>query len=139
MAHSPGPRIGWPLATERTQSYAGHTPLLKAYANLLNPSADPHVSPLQRGAADDRTLATAPVEVFAFYLKSFTSGLNVIRQLVHACCSIIPFEKTLHCCVSHKVKIKMMALLQLSCNPLQKRLFLPLRSAALAYPGNFIL
>ncbi len=34
MAGSPGPRIARRLAT-------GHTPLLKAYANLLDPSADP--------------------------------------------------------------------------------------------------
>ncbi len=37
---------------------AGHTPLLRAYANPLDLSADTPVSPLQREAADDRTLVT---------------------------------------------------------------------------------
>ncbi len=35
MAGSPGSKITWSLTTERTR--AGHTPLLKAYANLLDP------------------------------------------------------------------------------------------------------
>ncbi len=37
---------------------AGDTPLLKAYANLLDSSGSSPVSPLQRGAADDQALAT---------------------------------------------------------------------------------
>ncbi len=44
MAGSPGLKIARPLATDGVllaRQRAGHTPLLKAYANLLDPCADP--------------------------------------------------------------------------------------------------
>ncbi len=60
---------------------AGHTPLLKAYANLLDPSADPPVSPLQRGAADDQTLATEVPQARRTWAKHIWKSFSTPKVL----------------------------------------------------------